>query len=346
MQFNEEQWLRDNGLSDIADPSRLYEEIVSRRARGDDGIQAPVSKLHGLFSLPRRGYTIMGAYSGTGKSSFASQWAVSAAANGHRVAVMSLEMPADYTLELMSEQAACLPEPHLPYIERFAAWADQKIFLHSSTDVVSPDEVFRFVETSATLLGCDLIVIDPLMGIDLPSDIDAEKYMATKLASMARDFGVALLIIHHVRKPPSGGLGEKQRPDKAAFLGSTHLTGAAAAVCTLWADPVRREARTNGLEVDDEDGSDYVFTVHKQRFAPWHGSAQLWAHPRARLICNSKARKYQPVDLEEEVCQSESEVIGGSHSDITADILPRSETPVTTSEIVPEMMMNFGASRS
>ena len=47
----DQRWLIENGLYDIADPSNLYDEIVKRRERGDDGIIAPVSKLVGCFSL-------------------------------------------------------------------------------------------------------------------------------------------------------------------------------------------------------------------------------------------------------------------------------------------------------
>ena len=310
MDFNDEQWLRDNGLLDIADLSQLYEEIVSRRARGDDGIQAPVSKLHGLFSLPRRGFTILGAYSGTGKSSFASQWAVAAASNGHRVAVMSLEMPADFTLELMAEQAACLPEPHLPYVEKFAAWADQKIYLHSSTDVVSPEAVFRFVEVSATLLGCDLIIIDPLMRRSLCRQMSMRRKASSNKAGQ-----------HGPR--PRRGLNdrpsrpeatertdrERQRPDKAAFLGSTHLTGAAAAVCTLWADPVRREARTNGLEVDDKDSS--TTCSPSTSSASHHGTAQHSCGltlGRGLYVIQRLGGISRSIRIDE--CRSESNIIG------------------------------------
>ena len=89
MMFDDEEWLRDNGLWDIADPTELYDKIVERRERGDDGIPAPISKLHGLFTLPLRAVSILGAYSGTGKSTFACQWALSAAASG-AVASMAL----------------------------------------------------------------------------------------------------------------------------------------------------------------------------------------------------------------------------------------------------------------
>jgi hypothetical protein len=328
----DQRWLIENGLYDIADPSNLYDEIVKRRERGDDGIIAPVSKLVGCFSLPLRGITIFGAYSGTGKSTFAAQWALNAANSGRKVAIMSLEMPADFTLELLAEQSACVPDPHLPYIEKFSRWADDRIFLHSGTDVVTPEKVFEFVQVARTMLGCELIVIDPLMQIALSSEPDAERDFITRLASMSRDLGCAILLVHHLRKPPSGGLGERQKPDKSAFLGSTHLTGAAAAVCTLWCDPDLRELRTNGEEIPEDSGPEYLFTVHKQRFAAWHGTVGLHAHGRARLLCNSAARMYRPINIEEDLCQSDESSIGESHSDLSISTLQTRPMPETTHE--------------
>ena len=323
--FNDEDWLRDNGLWDIADPTDLLGKITERRERGDDGIKPPVSKLEGLFSLPLRGITIFGAYSGTGKSTFAAQWGLHAASQGRNVAIMSLEMPADFTLELLAEQSACKSEPHLPYVERFAEWANGKIYLHNSTSVISPEAVLNFVRVSKTMLGCDLIIIDPLMMTGMANEVEAERDFITRLSSMARDYEVAILLVHHLRKPPSGGQGERTRPDKSAFLGSTHLTGAAAAVVTLFACPDKREARSNGDPPDDESGADYYFTVHKQRFASWHGSVGLYQHDNARLLCNSRARMYRPINLEEETWLSTE-----SAKVITLDGSPIAEKPSST----------------
>ena len=324
--FNDEDWLRDNGLWDIADPSDLLGKIAERRERGDDGIKPPISKLEGLFSLPLRGITIFGAYSGTGKSTFAAQWGLHAASQGRNVAIMSLEMPADFTLELLAEQSACTSEPHLPYVERFAEWANGKIYLHNSTSVISPEAVLNFVRVSKTMLGCELIIIDPLMMTGMANEVEAERDFITRLSSMARDYEVAILLVHHLRKPPGGGLGEKTRPDKSAFLGSTHLTGAAAAVLTLWADPDKREARSNGDPPDDDKGADYYFTVHKQRFASWHGSVGLFQHNNARLLCNSRARMYRPINLEEETCSSIESVKEGT-ADGSPTVVKLNSTP-------------------
>jgi len=325
--FNDEDWLRDNGLWDIADPSDLVGKIAERRERGDDGIKPPVSKLEGLFSLPLRGITIFGAYSGTGKSTFAAQWGLHAASQGRNVAIMSLEMPADFTLELLAEQSACKSEPHLPYVERFAEWASGRIYLHNSTSVISPEAVLNFVRVSKTMLGCDLIIVDPLMMTGMANEVEAERDFITRLSSMARDYEVAILLVHHLRKPPSGGMGEKTRPDKSAFLGSTHLTGAAAAVVTLFACPDKREARSNGDPPDDESGADYYFTVHKQRFASWHGSVGLYQHDNARLLCNSRARMYRPINLlEEETCSSiesvKEDIPAGSQTVVKLNSMP------------------------
>ena len=298
--FDDEEWLRDNGLWDIADPTELYDKIVERRERGDDGIPAPISKLHGLFTLPLRAVSILGAYSGTGKSTFACQWALSAAASGRNVAIMSLEMPADFTLELLAEQSACIASPHLEYVQSFSHWANGKIYLHNSTSVISPDAVLTFVRVAKTMLGCDMIVIDPLMMTGMANEVEAERDFITRLSSMARDYEVAILLVHHLRKPPSGGLGEKTRPDKSSFLGSTHLTGAAGAVITLFACPDKREARSNGDPPDDDSGADYYVSILKSRFSAWHGSVGLYQHNEARLLCNSRARMYKPVNLKED----------------------------------------------
>jgi replicative DNA helicase len=295
--FNDEEWLRDNGLWDISDPTDLYDKIVQRRERGDDGIAPPISKLSGLFSLPLRAVSILGAYSGTGKSTFACQWALSCAASGRNVAIMSLEMPADFTLELLCEQASCRSEPHLEYVKEFSSWADGRIFLHNSTNVISPEAVLNFVRVAKTMLGCDMIVIDPLMMTGMANEVEAERDFITRLSSMARDYEVAILLVHHLRKPPSGGLGEKTRPDKSSFLGSTHLTGAAGAVLTIFACPDKREARSRGDPPDDESGADYYVSILKSRFSAWHGSVGLYQHNEARLLCNSRARMYKPVHI-------------------------------------------------
>lgn len=294
-----ERWLQEQGLQKFADPSVLVPRVEERRARGDDGIQSPWSKLQGLFSIPLRGVTLLGGYSGSNKSTLANQWALHAANTGHRVAIASLELPADYVFEMLAEQGACVPTPHAPYLTEFANWLDNKLYLYDTTDVVTPEDVFRMVDTAKQLLGVDLLVLDCLMQVSLSVEMEAEKAFITKLSAMARDYEMAILIVHHVRKP-AGNMGEHHKPTKSDFLGSSHLVNSAAAVLTLWRSPDVHIARQNGLEPSDPNEPDFLLSVQKSRFQPWHGSCGLYMHEKARVLCATKHRKYQPINLKEE----------------------------------------------
>ena len=73
--------------------------------------------------------------------------------------------------------------------------------------------MLNFVRVSKTMLGCDLIVIDPLMQVTgMANEVEAERDFITRLASMARDYEVAILLVHHLRKPPRWRTGREDTP--------------------------------------------------------------------------------------------------------------------------------------
>ena len=55
-------------------------------------------------------------------------------------------------------------------------------------------------------------------------------------------------------------------PNKHDFIGSSHLTNAAAAVLILWENKVKSAKRNNGEEVDDDD-PDFILSVAKTDLA-------------------------------------------------------------------------------
>ena len=89
-----------------------------------------------------------------------------------------------------------------------------------------------------------------------------------------------------------------------------HLTNAAAGVLILWQDKQKAQARHNNEEVDD-DKPDFILSVAKNRFAPFQGAIGLYQHEKARLLCNSRARQYKPIILED-TCQSDERPTGES----------------------------------
>ena len=322
-----ERWLQDQYLDKFADPSVMVGRTVERREKGDTGIPVPWSKLHGLYSIPSGGITIIGGYSGSNKSTMANQMCVHAASCGKRVAIASLELPADYVFEMMAEQAAVVPTPHESYLSEFAQWSNQKIFFVDTTQVLEPVDVIEMIRVAKTLLGCDVFLLDCLMQINLSTELEAEKAFITRLSTLARELEMAVILVHHVRKA-SGDKGERHIPNKADLLGSSHLVNASASVLLLWKDPdMYKEDR-------DRDKPDFLLNVAKSRYMPFQGTVGLYQSDKARVLCNNRHRQYQPIDLRRDECLTSIESpVATKPSGLTT-----SETPTSTSEIEPVTM--------
>jgi twinkle protein len=295
------------GLNKFLDPSNLVDAVVDRRNNPVKGIGAPWSKLEGMFEIPRQGVTLLGGYSGHQKSTLANQWALHAAATGHKVCVASLELTTEYLFDFFAGQSACMTDMHEDYLRRFGQWADDKLFIVDHHDVMNPAEVITLIQDAKRLLGADLFVLDCLFQVDTGGELEHEKRFMQQLAVTARDYEIGIMVVHHMRKS-QGPEGEKRVPNKHDFIGSSHLTNAAAAVLILWENKQKSAKRSNGEEVDDDD-PDFILSVAKNRFGPYEGAIGLYKHEKARLLCNSRARQYKPIILED-TCESKRERSG------------------------------------
>jgi len=306
--IDELEMLTHLGLNKFVDPSQLVEKVIDRRNNPLRGIEAPWSKLHNLFEIPRQGVTLIGGYSGHQKSTLTNQWALHAAASGHKVCLASLELTTDYLFDFLAGQSACKQEMHEEYLHRFGRWLDDKLYIVDHADVMSPEEAIQLIIDSKRMLGCDLFVLDCLMQIDLGGELENEKRFMAKLGAISREYDMAIVVVHHMRKP-QGPEGEKKVPGREAFIGSSHLVNAAAGVLILWQNAEKAAARHNGEEVDD-DYPCFILSVAKNRFAPFQGTVGLYQHNEARLLCNSRARQYKPIHIEDDTWKSERETSG------------------------------------
>ena len=297
------------GLDRFRDPSSIVEEALEERANPIKGISSPWSKLP--WEIPMTGITLFGGYSGHSKSSVINQWCLHACATGHKVAIASLELTNANLYEILASQSACVASPPDSYLKEFAAWADGKLHIVDSHDVLKPEEVLEMVKDSKRLLGCSMFVLDCLYQVDLGDDLSLEKQFFQQLSAAARDFEMAVVVVHHARKP-SGPDGEAKPPGKESFIGSSHLVNAAAAVLVIHEDKKKSAAKRAGEEVDDQFG-DFTLSVLKSRFSDWEGRVSLYKHNTARLLCNSRARQYKPIDVRgDKECQLEKRQSGES----------------------------------
>ena len=330
------------GLNKFLDPSNLVDAVVDRRNNPVKGIGAPWSKLQDQFEIPRQGVTLLGGYSGHQKSTLANQWALHAANTGHKVCVASLELTTEYLFDFFAGQSACKTEMHEGYLRRFGEWADDKLFIVDHHDVMQPQEVITLIQDAKRLLGADLFVLDCLFQVDTGGELEHEKRFMQQLAVTARDFEIGIMVVHHMRKS-QGPEGEKRVPNKHDFIGSSHLTNAAAAVLILWENKAKSAKRSNGEDVDDDD-PDFVLSIAKNRFGPYEGSIGLYKHEEARLLCNSRARQYKPIHMEDEPCRSEKHPFGGFSQEASPGGFLKNQTHENSPAI--DLMPSSMASRS
>jgi hypothetical protein len=319
------------GLNKFTDPSKLVEATIERRDNPVKGIALPWSKLAGV-ELPKTGVSLIGGYSGHQKSTVVNQISLNAVAEGHKVCMASLELTTDYLFGMLASQSACKgTDMHDEYLYRFGSWLDDKMYIVDHADVMGPDEIIRLIIDSKVLLGCDMFVLDCLMQIDLGGELENEKNFMAKLGAVARTYEIAIVVVHHCRKP-QGPEGEARVPGRESLIGSSHLVNASSLVLLAWMNVEKAEARQRGDEVDD-DHPCFVISCAKNRFSPVLGKFGLYSHKEARLLCNNRQRQYRPIDLtKEEACRLGESSIGGSRSDSSISTLQTRPMPETTHE--------------
>lgn len=242
---------------------------------------------------------MFGGYSGSYKSTAASAVAVSALEQGYRVGYASLEMPAEDLVEQMAEIAAGVSRPAEGWVQRFADWADDRLFIYDRLDCIDPMEALQLSICYRAFLGCDLIILDCLMMLGVAEDNEKEKKFVQQLAAIAKSYQCCIVLIHHMKKP-MGDEGESKLPNRYSFIGSSHLVNVCASIVIIWANRKKLWLRNAGHPVDDdEDGPDIKINVAKQRNAAWEGVAGLYLHNSARVFCPTKDRKKRAVDIDD-----------------------------------------------
>ena len=108
---------------------------------------------------------MIGGYTGHFKSTIASQIALRALRKNIKVGVASLELFAEDVLEHLTEIANCKTAP-LNYVEAFAEWANEKLFIYDRMESIDPEEAVQMCIALAKYCGCKLIVLDSLMMIN------------------------------------------------------------------------------------------------------------------------------------------------------------------------------------
>ena len=239
------------------------EAIIDQLKNGKQvkGLRLPWSKVHDEVGLPT-GVTLLAGANASFKSTLASQillW-------------------------------ACSDNPTTEWYDRFESWSEQKIFIFDQLGSISPEKVLGAVHAFGTA-GCKLVCVDSLMmcsvgGGDNSSSMENERAFVSSLIGIARTHDMAVILVHHLRKPSQLANGQQYIGTKWDIRGSGQIVDLAALVLLASSDQKKTELIQKrdkfGVTLTDQE-NEYVekhsclsLQVAKNRYSASEGRINLW----------------------------------------------------------------------
>lgn len=282
-------------------PTDFREKVMERITNPGtlSGLKLPWAKTHDLVRLRMGEVSVWAGINGHKKSTLLNNVALWATLEV-QVGIASFEMPVDGLVHLMCQQGSGSPSPDPFWAEEFLIWLDESMWFYDRLGSVPPIEVLGAIHALAQR-GCKLVVIDSLSMCRVSDDMERERLFMSELTSLAKALDIHVCLVHHVRKPQSGG--DEYVPSRFDVKGNGAIVDLAQNLFIVWADKKRAKLerlKELGAPLDAADQTyldencDQKFIVSKQRHAEFEGGIKLWAHP-SRQFCESRHRRAQHI---------------------------------------------------
>jgi twinkle protein len=212
--------------------------------------------------------------SGHGKSQLLGQLMLSAADQGERICIASLEMKPGRTIQRMVRQALGAAQPTHSDIKNAMAWMDGRFWFYDFVGEVETDRLMDIFAYARKRYGCSQFVIDNLMMLDASEeDLDKQSKTVKKLMAFKSEHNCHIHLVAHARK------GRTRAKHRARWTlrvqGTSSIRPITFSLCGATSRRKRRIARP-------ENDPDAVLYIDKQRNGEWEGVLPLW-YDRASL---------------------------------------------------------------
>jgi twinkle protein len=275
-------------------PASNYTDALKRRLRGRKAerfVYLPWEKTMPCFDFRPGEVTIWAGQNGHGKSLVTSQVALSLMGQGEKVCIASFEMKPVSTMQRMARMY-CATNPFSPeYLgesgitllenlyDEFGGWTDGRLWLYDQTGTTEASKVLGMAKYCAKELGVTHVFIDNLAKcVKGDDDYNGQKFFVDQATAIARDHGVHLHIVHHLKKPAK----EADRPDKGDVKGSGTIVDQPDNLMLVWRNKAKEDERKECRSNLKQGEPDTVIFCRKQR--NYEGSDEgeptiaLWLH--------------------------------------------------------------------
>jgi len=306
------QYLKDTDTKQHIKKAGSYVQSLKDRLRTkvkQKVTRLPWSGTEKNFEFRRGEVSIWSGQNGHGKSLMTSQIALSIMGQGEKVCIASFEMKPVTTLQRMARNWIGI-NPFTPEFQgeegikslddlydQFGEWTDGRLWLYDQNGMANPETIIGMARYCAKELGIDHIFIDNLAKvISREDDYNGQKNFIDMLTSIARDYGVHIHVVHHLKKPEK----ESSMPDKHDNKGTGAITDLADNIFLVWRNKLKEEDyRVSGQFGKMANDPDHLLMCRKQR--NYEGSdedeftVKLWFNKDSQQytgIPNSRSLEY------------------------------------------------------
>lgn len=297
----------DDGRADVRPASEFMDDVIRMFHGAEEvaGDPSPWSSLGDNLKFRSGEVTLWAGVNGHGKSGVLGYVVLDAMARGRRACIASLEMPMQATMTRMCAQSAGGASPSIDYITKFHRWTDARLWLYAHRGAATRDRMVAVTRYCRKELGIDHMVIDSLMKCGMaPDDYAAQTRFVDSLCVLARDTGVHIHLVHHIRK----GDTEKSAPDKFDIKGAGEITDLVDNVLIVHRNKHKENSVQAARQLQDEAKRvskldelrrvpDVLLLCEKQRHFAWEGPTRLWFDKASQQLRDDPNASGRHLDL-------------------------------------------------
>jgi len=259
------------------------EDLAALADRQDriTGARLPWPSTHDNIRFREGEVTVWAGINGSGKSQLVGNVILGFCAQQERSCIASFEMAPIRTLERMQRQAAMCERPARAFASRFMGLLDGRLWIYDQQGQVDPRMLYAVIRYCARQLQVKHMVVDNLQKcVRGHDDYTGEKTFVDALTALAREEGMHIHLVHHVKK----GENEDKPPTKWDVKGSGSIVDQVDQLLIVWRNKGKERAlqklAAQGTPVDDETYAkpDVLLCCEKNRNGEWEGRIPLWYH--------------------------------------------------------------------
>ena len=277
-----EKYLKPSDVARIVPAENLAEtgreRLLLGRVADYDGLEFPWPKTIGHVLIKPGKLVVWTGWSHHGKTALLKMLQLYAIKQGEKPLICSMEEDVAEVWHDMAILACATDEPTARAVDNFIEFIRGKLWFYDQQGTIDAARAIALIRYAAKERGVTQLVFDSLMCLDVSrDDYDAQRRFVAELKAAAKDTGVTVHLVAHMRKR-DGKTGEEELGTMHDIAGGHEIASIADYVFQVWRNKKK-----------DEKKPAAIVEVHKQRGrVNWLGRIGLDFHDKSRQFTEGK----------------------------------------------------------